>query len=675
MDSLEEVQDKQEEIQELYLDSIDKAKDKMDDVISQYERINDLVEHNIKLTELLYGDNAGFDIRNSYYSRQSVNNSRMLENLRQQQAYWQSQLNNANPSSEDWKRFKENLENVTDAINAALENQLDLLATKFENKIQGALANIQNKLTNGLGNTFLDNQWEFINADDEAFLDAVNSKFGIDEIEQLYEDAAADAAGNITQQQRINKLMNDQLKALREKDKLTQYDIDRAKAALEVEKARMALEDARNNKTKMRLRRDSQGNYTYQYVADEEKLSDLQSALANAESQLYNMDKEHYKQQLNEMYDTYKDYLERRADLEREMQATQDANERARIQARIKLLEEAYTEYADNITGDLQYTLSNYLTESAAAGLGVDLSQYSTAEQIEFLKDNLPYVNTEIQTLADTITGEDGILNSTRQYLDELTAAFTEYNQEVQDALSLAGTSVLSIASTIDDQAIAQTEQWLGLYEEAALETQNIIENMQKLLEEMQKFMNEDFSNSDVIQSLYNAEQMLEKILNPDQIDENTILTGTSATIGYGTLGPDQDINTLTDEQRQMLQSLQDDYLTQQADFNMLADELALSDINSYTENILANADEILDNIYNTYKDDLRNRLEHLLLQEVNSLADIMNSVSDLNNSQTLDQNVTIEASFPNVTNHTEIEQALNNLVNMASQQAARQRP
>ena len=106
MDSLEEVQDKQEEIQELYLDSIDKAKDKMDDVISQYERINDLVEHNIKLTELLYGDNAGYDIRDSYYSRQSLNNSQMIQTLRQQQAYWQNQLNNATPGTEDWNRFK-----------------------------------------------------------------------------------------------------------------------------------------------------------------------------------------------------------------------------------------------------------------------------------------------------------------------------------------------------------------------------------------------------------------------------------------------------------------------------------------------------------------------------------------------------------------------------------------
>jgi hypothetical protein len=33
---------------------------------------------------------------------------------------------------------------------------------------------------------------------------------------------------------------------------------------LQVEKAQIALEDARNNKTKMQLRQDNQGNYIYQ---------------------------------------------------------------------------------------------------------------------------------------------------------------------------------------------------------------------------------------------------------------------------------------------------------------------------------------------------------------------------------------------------------------------------
>jgi len=40
--------------------------------------------------------------------------------------------------------------------------------------------------------------------------------------------------------------------------------------------------------------------------------------------------------------------------------------------------------------------------------------------------------------------------------------------------------------------------------------------------------------------------------------------------------------------------------------------------------------------------------------------------------SQTLEQSVTIHAEFPNATNHSEIEEAFNNLVNRASQYANR---
>jgi len=42
------------------------------------------------------------------------------------------------------------------------------------------------------------------------------------------------------------------------------------------------------------------------------------------------------------------------------------------------------------------------------------------------------------------------------------------------------------------------------------------------------------------------------------------------------------------------------------------------------------------------------------------------------NQAQALEQTVTITAEFPNVSNHLEIEEAFNNLVNRASQYANR---
>jgi len=46
--------------------------------------------------------------------------------------------------------------------------------------------------------------------------------------------------------------------------------------------------------------------------------------------------------------------------------------------------------------------------------------------------------------------------------------------------------------------------------------------------------------------------------------------------------------------------------------------------------------------------------------------------LTGVNNTEQLDQNVHIEANFPNVTQHTEIEQAFENLVNMASMKASK---
>jgi len=91
-----------------------------------------------------------------------------------------------------------------------------------------------------------------------------------DKLENAYKDAIKNNEGNVKAQKSLNNMMNEQLKYLRDKDNLTKYDVDRANALLQIEIKRLALESQRQSKTKLRLRRDSQGNYTYQYTADEQ---------------------------------------------------------------------------------------------------------------------------------------------------------------------------------------------------------------------------------------------------------------------------------------------------------------------------------------------------------------------------------------------------------------------
>ena len=44
----------------------------------------------------------------------------------------------------------------------------------------------------------------------------------------------------------------------------------------------------------MRLRRDANGNYSYEFVADEDAVSSAEQDLAAAENDLYNFDKDQY---------------------------------------------------------------------------------------------------------------------------------------------------------------------------------------------------------------------------------------------------------------------------------------------------------------------------------------------------------------------------------------------
>ena len=61
----------------------------------------------------------------------------------------------------------------------------------------------------------------------------------------------------------------------------------------------------------MRLRRDAQGNYSYQYVADQDAIGNAEDELASAQNSLYNMDKEQYRTNLDEIYEMYVEFQDK----------------------------------------------------------------------------------------------------------------------------------------------------------------------------------------------------------------------------------------------------------------------------------------------------------------------------------------------------------------------------
>lgn len=140
-------------------------------------------------------------------------------------------------------------------------------------------------------------EWELINRNADYYLDEVNKSYNIQKLQNKYVDLLNQAQGaGLGIQSKISAQMRQQLEYLRDKKNLSEYDVAYAEAQLEILQKQIALEEARNNKNEMRLRRDSQGNYRYQYVASEADTEGAENDLLDAQNNAYNLSKEQMKQ-------------------------------------------------------------------------------------------------------------------------------------------------------------------------------------------------------------------------------------------------------------------------------------------------------------------------------------------------------------------------------------------
>jgi hypothetical protein len=57
---------------------------------------------------------------------------------------------------------------------------------------------------------------------------------------------------------------------------MSKYDLEYMQKQYDLEVAKIALEEAQNAKTQVRLTRDAEGNYSYTYTADESKTAEAQ---------------------------------------------------------------------------------------------------------------------------------------------------------------------------------------------------------------------------------------------------------------------------------------------------------------------------------------------------------------------------------------------------------------
>ena len=315
MTQLEDIDDLIEDIEQGYLDTMDEVNEKMEKQVEAYEYVNDLIESDIELVKLLYGEDV-YDSLGAYYSQKHDNYLKALDFDRKEVDFWEEEMNRAKSAgnTEAYNKALESYRESVSRLNEDVESSVQNIIDKYSNAINKIFDNLDKKFTGGKGLDLMQEEWELINTNADRYLDTINSTYEVQKLQNKYRDAIKNT-DSTSAQKKLNALMEEEIGMLEKKDKLSQYDIDRANMKYDIALKQIALEESQKNKSSMRMKRDAQGNYSYVYAGDEEDISSKQQELADAQNQLYNLDKDQYQSNLNDMMSYYAEFTDKYKEL------------------------------------------------------------------------------------------------------------------------------------------------------------------------------------------------------------------------------------------------------------------------------------------------------------------------------------------------------------------------
>lgn len=296
--------------------------------------------------------------------------------------------------------------------------------------------------------------WDNLIDKDSWELDEVNTTYESNKlnrsIQQSIDKASSTAAANTL------KNLQKEIDLRKQNNKLSQYDVDILNAKYDMTLKQIALEEAQNAKSQVRLVRDSQGNWNYQYTADQAKIDEARQAYEDSANEYYNIAKEQVKSVTDQILAVETETKEKIVEILNDATLTEEEQwayiEQIQAHANEKisfLLEEQKIAYADySEAGSL--AVSNFASDLGDKALEINktLSDPETGfaatvqGYINSLKEGYKNFAEDVSNAATstktTLDGEDGLnetIKETQTAVENADKATSKYAETVKDTL------------------------------------------------------------------------------------------------------------------------------------------------------------------------------------------------------------------------------------------------
>ena len=650
-------------IQDEVMAAFDEWNEKLDKGIAQFDHYNAMLESYQNIVGIVGKDVLGItdEMMADMNSAMVENSINQLESVRTKYESIVVSRDAALAKSQDMSLTEEDREfwaEQYEILNESAQEAQEELMSTWESTLEGIVAQFESSVqaaVDAFNKAIYDGGLEGLSADFEWNKDM--DDMYLDDYKQIYElskltrdiNKSMDDSKSIAGKQKLKGLIEDINKLQEEGVEMSEYDLEYLQAEYDLRLAEIALEDAQRAKDTVRLSRDSEGNFSYVYTQNTDAVDEAQQKYEDALYSMQDLSSNYIDEMSAQLIETSQEMQEELAALRVEDYASIDeyyaavAEVEAKYQDKLSKQEAELKKAIGNNKELYEQDWANY---AAATGYKI-----SATEDFVTAWGDTSLAN--MMGLDDTTSFTDVIGGAADALVAGLLDAANTYYNNVDAANDAAGTSTGQFAEVLQENIdTIKTES------EAAADSVELMANemdtaMQKIIDKTADWQ-EDHGKKiqaiidDNVRAAESYNGLLEYLSNNAVGDYEVLVRGTTtpqepeafATGGYtGEWGSSGKLALL--HQKELI-------LNQDDTANMLK-------LVEMTRQMIA--------VIDTQAQQLS---QGLGTPQINTHAEERQDI--------LEQYVEIKADFPNVSSHTEIEEAISNLINTASQYANRRK-
>ena len=589
--------------------------------------------------------------------------------------------------------LKQETEKASDEFLASWEETLEAAQDLFEMRVEMAVNILSNALSPFETLEDFQDKYEKAKTINEQYLDDADRLYELNKLNRQLNLQLADA-NDLLAKQKLRDIQQEIHDLQADGVQMSQYDLEYLQKKYDLQLAEIALMEQQNSKTSMRLVRDAAGNWTYAYDADEEKIEDATQKYEDAVHELGSLSKDYINDVSEQLIQNQIDFKEALQDLDKNS---------ADYSNQLLSLQEYYVERQRYLLDELNkgVTNSGLTFHDTLYGQMTDLYDYNDA-YMQFVNNSNTTIS-ELQTnykdwqkVVETAMGVagtswdnfgtdmGGTLDSLEEHIQKLCDEIEELVNVLMQYISQSIGMVLDWEqkySKRTDQELAKNEQYIdgnfassggGIAYDIGVDYSAAIISLSKNGGTYTDESGRTWTTNDI-----NTLKDIRNLKLSDMAQEGSQILKNGSSTDYWSEAEKKDITTNKNEQ--WLEKVLGNGAASGAYtgnwgngqgfgpdngriIKVHPKELILNQKD--TSNILRAVD-----IVRNMNDWVDKQVQSMVNYGQTKLGNLINkATSPVYETQPIKQEVTIQADFPGVTDHYEIEEALSNLSNNAAQ-------